>query len=169
MLFTHHSVTIPPAIAEISGSQTVIEGGNVTLKCLADGKPSPNITWTRLSDNSVVSMMLTYISRQEAGKYRCTADNRMGSPAIGDVWTDVQYPVEATGIGENSTVLEEGVKTFSCPVAGNPKPNVTWYRGNEVSGKPICYEEKLEARESGCYTCAASNFLGQSVSITQCS
>ena len=60
-----------------------------------------------------------------------------------------------------------GSKTFSCPVDGNPKPNITWYRGSEDSGKPICHEEKLEARESGCYICVASNSVGKSVSITQ--
>ena len=65
-------------------------------------------------------------------------------------------------------MLEGGAKNFSCPVDGNPKPNITWYRDSEVSGKPICYEEKFEARESGCYNCTASNSLGQSISITQC-
>ena len=81
---------VPPTIVEISGSQTVAEGGNVTLECLADGKPMPNITWTRLPDNSVVIMPLTDIRRQDAGKYRCTADNGIVSPANKDVWIVVQ-------------------------------------------------------------------------------
>ena len=84
------SFAVPSNITEISGYQTVIEGGNVTLQCLADGKPTPNITWTRLSDNRIVNMPLTDITRQDAGKYRCTADNGIGSPAIGDVWIVVQ-------------------------------------------------------------------------------
>ena len=61
-----------------------------------------------------------------------------------------------------------GNKTFSCPVDGNPQPNITWYRGSEVSETPIFSGEKLEARESGCYTCVASNSVGKSVIITQC-
>ena len=77
-------------IIEISGNKTVIEGRNVTLKCLAYGKPTPNITWTTLSDNSVVIMPLDDRSRQDAGKYRCTADNRNTSPATGDFWIAVQ-------------------------------------------------------------------------------
>ena len=81
---------VQPTISEIPGNQTVTEGGNVTLKCLADGKPTPNIVWTRLSDNSVVIMPLTDIRRQDAGKYRCTADNGIESPATGDVWIAVQ-------------------------------------------------------------------------------
>ena len=81
---------VPPTITEISGSQTVTEGSNVTLKCLADGKPMPNITWSRLFDNRVVSMTLTDIRRQDAGRYRCIVDNGIGSPAAGDVLIVVQ-------------------------------------------------------------------------------
>ncbi|XP_074634729.1 neurotrimin-like isoform X3 [Acropora palmata] len=161
-------VYFPPNITEISGNQTVTEGGNITLKCLAEGKPTPNITWARLSDNSIVNMTLTGIRRQDAQQYKCTADNGIGSPAIGDVWIVVQYPVEAKGFGENKTVVKGGRETFSCPVDGVPEPNITWYRGSEVSGTPIFIGEKLEASDTGCYTCVASNSLGMPIRITQC-
>ena len=61
-----------------------------SLKCLADGKPAPHITLTKLSDNSVILMPLTGIRRKDAGKYRCTADNGIESPATGDLWIVVQ-------------------------------------------------------------------------------
>jgi len=83
-------VNFPPTIVEISGSQTVTEGESVTLKCLADGKPMPNIIWTRLSDNRVVSMTLTDIRRQDAGVYRCIVHNGIGWPAARDVFIVVQ-------------------------------------------------------------------------------
>ena len=62
-----------------------------------------------------------------------------------------------------------GTKTFICSVDGSPKPTISWYRGSEVSVTQIFSAEKLQAIESGCYTCAASNSVGQSVSkFTQC-
>jgi len=168
LVITTLVVNFPPNITEISGTQTVMEGGNITLECQADGKPMPNITWKRLSDNSVVSMALTDIKRKDAGKYKCTADNGIGSPAIGDAWIVVHYPVEAKRSGENKTVFR-GVKvTLSCPVDGIPKPNITWYRGVDVSVTPIYNGEKLEAMDTGCYTCVASNSLGEPINITQC-
>ena len=62
----------------------------MTLKCLAEGEPRPNIVWTRLCDNSVVTMPMTNIRKQDAGKYRCTANNGVGIPASKEVFVDVQ-------------------------------------------------------------------------------
>lgn len=79
-----------------------------------------------------------------------------------------QDHVEATGSGENATVPEGRANRFSCPVAGNPTPNIKWYKGSEPSRAPISNEKELEATENECYTCLASYSLGTSVSITQC-
>lgn len=84
---------IPAVQAQITNvtGKTVIEGGNVTLKCLAKGNPTPTIMWTRLSDHSVVTMPLTNIRRQNASVgYRCTADNGVKSRATRDVFLDVR-------------------------------------------------------------------------------
>ena len=55
---------------------------------------------------------------------------------------------------------------FSCPVDGNPEPNITWY--TEKTGVKISSGKQLAAKESGCYTCVAWNDFGPSVNITQC-
>ena len=80
-----YCLAVPPTIAEISGKQTMTKGGNVTPKYLADGKPTPKVTWTRLFGNSVVSMTFTDIRGQDTGKYRCTADIAIGISATRDV------------------------------------------------------------------------------------
>jgi len=81
-------ISAPPDITHISDNKTVIENDIVTLICIADGHPPPSITWTQLSDNSVVTFPLT-ISRQDEGYYRCTANNSIGSPATKDVFITV--------------------------------------------------------------------------------
>jgi len=73
-----------PKITHISGSQTLNKGDQVSLNCTADGNPAPNVTWTRLSDNSVVTFPLTINGKQDEGNYRCTADNGVGNPVIRD-------------------------------------------------------------------------------------
>jgi len=68
----------------------VIETEEVTLNCSAKGIPTPNITWTRISDNSSVSFPLTITGKQDEGGYRCTADNGIGNPASKVVYIIVE-------------------------------------------------------------------------------
>jgi len=87
LLFNYFPV--PPHVDYISGNQTVNETDSVTLFCNASGNPKPTTNWTRLSDNSSVTMPLN-ISRQDQGGYRCTADNGVGRPATKETFIIVQ-------------------------------------------------------------------------------
>jgi len=95
-MFGFALLTDPPHITYISGNQAVNEGDQVTLNCTADGKPTPNITWTRFSDNSSVTFPLTITGKQDEGKYRCTADNGIGSLSSSVVLVNVQSKSQFT-------------------------------------------------------------------------
>ena len=62
----------------MSSDQTITAPAELTLNCSADGKPEPTITWTRVSDNTVVNMPLTITEEKNEESYRCTADNGVG-------------------------------------------------------------------------------------------
>ena len=92
-----------------SGDQTVNEGSSLTLFCNATGKPTPNVTWTRVlengTDGDVVFFgnpwFLVNISRTATGTYRCTAYNGIGSPV--NHWLNVNVTCKykhAPHIGE---------------------------------------------------------------------
>ena len=77
---------VPVKLTLVSGDQTVLEGSNTTLFCEGTGKPTPNITMTRVlsdgsdgSDGETLPQRLTYnfpnINRSASGTYRCTAEN----------------------------------------------------------------------------------------------
>ncbi|XP_074634709.1 uncharacterized protein LOC141893220 isoform X2 [Acropora palmata] len=155
-----------PSIAFISPNQTVNVSTLVWLDCEADSVPKATITWTRLSTNKTVGRPFNITGKQDQGIYRCTANNGIGNAATANVIVIVQYPVEARDSGENFTVAGGEAKIFTCPVDGNPEPNIEWY--SEKTGRKISSAKELEARETGCYTCVASNSLGTPVNITQC-
>ncbi|XP_068685585.1 fibroblast growth factor receptor 3-like isoform X4 [Montipora foliosa] len=75
----------PPSNIRASSDLNITAPANLTLNCSANGKPEPTITWTRLSDNTEVTMPLSITGRQDAGDYRCTADNGVGSSLTEDV------------------------------------------------------------------------------------
>ena len=79
----------PPSNVIISSDLNVTAPAQLTLNCSADGKPKPTITWTRVSDNTSVSMPFNITRGKDTGSYRCTADNGVGKPLIKDVFVGV--------------------------------------------------------------------------------
>ena len=84
---------VPTRMTSYSDNQTVIEGSNLNLFCNATGKPAPNITWTRLSENKVLFVgnpwHIVNINRTYSGAYRCVADNGVPSPVNSTISVDV--------------------------------------------------------------------------------
>ncbi|XP_010116446.1 PREDICTED: endothelial cell-selective adhesion molecule-like, partial [Chlamydotis macqueenii] len=84
------TVLVPPAApaCQLHGDPTV--GANVTLSCTSKkGKPSPAYQWQRTAptlqvffppaqDRGRGTLKLTNLSREMAGLYVCTAENRVG-------------------------------------------------------------------------------------------
>lgn len=80
-----------------SGDQTVNEGSDLTLFCNATGKPTPNVTWTRVLLNGTDGEVLFFgnpwvianISRTATGTYRCVAYNGIGNPVNRSLFVNV--------------------------------------------------------------------------------
>ncbi|XP_068733594.1 immunoglobulin superfamily member 10-like [Montipora capricornis] len=162
-------VEAPASVTVENRTIVVREGDNLTLHCISSGFPQPNVTWVNNSNYIMEAgsiLNLTNISRHIPG-FNCSASNACGNDSR-KVEIDVQYAAEATGKGRNYSVPEGSSKLFSCLVDGNPEPNITWYKGSKAGGTVISIAKQLEARETGCYTCSASNSLGTPVTITQC-
>ncbi len=70
-------------LINVSGDKTVHEGSSMTLLCKATGRPTPNITWTKVLEDGSNSEILSHgptwdfpnINRTASGTYRCTADS----------------------------------------------------------------------------------------------
>ncbi|XP_046970994.1 hemicentin-2-like isoform X2 [Vanessa cardui] len=158
-----------------------------TLKCrLTKGNPEPRITWQFKDDSSDffslpdgVSIkdhkyvIISEVQKYHAGKYRCTAENIMGTDLY-DVDLIVQYPPEFNVSQENHLQGPIEVKSgnavqLSCNVSGVPPPIVTWTK-DEL---PVIYSSHVYLNndsvlvlanattyDSGVFRCNASSALG---------
>ena len=79
-LFVFNSLTDPPEFNNVSSDTVVVEGDrSITLECIADGEPAPNITWTKVYTYGIGSVVLgtgnqfvLETNRNNSGTYRCT-------------------------------------------------------------------------------------------------
>lgn len=65
----------------VRSSDTVIEGDAYNLSCEATGDPMPNVTWITVRNNQRSDgnlLNFTNIDRNDAGDYKCEANNRCG-------------------------------------------------------------------------------------------
>ena len=74
-------------------------------------------------------------------------------------------PPEISPKGHVIAATEGSPVSISCPVVGNPTPNITWYKGNDTSTMIAISSSTLEFSKtvlanSGWYTCFVQNSLG---------
>ena len=88
-------VAVPPSFVETPSDQIVLEGGNVTFRCLATGNPTPAIQWFQDGELMGSGETLTFkANREHDGKYWCSVSNRISEAINTSANLDVRckYP-----------------------------------------------------------------------------
>ncbi|XP_073770262.1 neurotrimin isoform X13 [Danio rerio] len=173
----HIIVQVPPKIVNLSRDLVVNEGSNVTLMCLANGKPEPAIVWRMKSpsDDSLSSdsevLDIPFISRYRAGVYECTAANDIAVDTQTVELTVNYAPSVSDGRDVGVTLGQRGV--LQCEADAVPEADFEWYRDDrrifngldgieiEAAGalSRLTFFNVSEA-DYGNYTCVAINKLG---------
>ncbi|XP_039524074.1 neuronal cell adhesion molecule a isoform X17 [Pimephales promelas] len=158
----------------------VLKGDTLELECLADGLPTPEISWTKVAGDLPSSrfsfhsfqktLKITEVTEADGGDYRCLAKNRLGSNhhTITVVVRAAPFWISAP---QNLILAPKENGMLTCRVGGNPQPMVTW----SVNGIPIENSHKDPSRNikddeiilsdvqtgsSAVYQCNASNEYG---------
>ncbi|XP_056096229.1 neurotrimin isoform X2 [Rhinichthys klamathensis goyatoka] len=173
----HIIVQVPPKIVNLSKDLVVNEGSNVTLMCLANGKPEPAIVWRIISpaDDSLSSdnevLEIPFISRYRAGVYECTAANDIAVDTQ-TVELTVNFPPSISdGRDVGVTLGQRGV--LLCEADAVPEADFEWYRDdrrifngfdgieieNDGALSKLTFFNVSEA-DYGNYSCVAVNKLG---------
>ncbi|XP_026065554.1 neuronal cell adhesion molecule-like isoform X7 [Carassius auratus] len=167
----------PPGMHSTS---MVLKGDTLQLECLADGLPTPDISWSKVNGelpsgrfsfhSFQKTLKITEVTDADGGDYRCLARNRLGSNhhIITVVVRAAPFWISAP---QNLILAPKESGMLTCRADGNPKPTVTW----SVNGIPIENSHKDPSRKiengniilsdvqtgsSAVYQCNASNEYG---------
>lgn len=169
-------VQVPANIYKVSEDIIVNEGSNVTLSCLATGRPDPVITWRLLNPSAEPLdgeeyLDITGIMRNQAGRYECKASNDVATPDVKYVNVIVNYPPTIkSNLGSEAAVGRMGM--LRCEAVAVPTPEFEWYRDEKrlsntqginiqiLGTTTLLMINNVTEEDYGNYTCVASNRLG---------
>ncbi|XP_072928528.1 neural cell adhesion molecule L1-like protein isoform X2 [Hemitrygon akajei] len=172
-----------PSFLTPSGSSsqiTALRGETLQLECIAEGLPTPQISWSKVDgdmpkhrateENFNKTLKIVNVTDLDNGKYQCKAEN-----AFGVVKHSFSVIVEAAPYWikkpQSKVYFSEENAELECEVDGNPQPAVEW----KVNGKPLNETQpainrkitqnvitltNLQLNDSAVYQCEASNKHG---------
>ncbi|KFV52335.1 Neural cell adhesion molecule L1-like, partial [Gavia stellata] len=169
---------IPPESAGSSSSVTVIKGGVLLLECIAEGLPTPHLSWVKVTGNLPKDepetenfgkiLKIDQVTAADEGTYQCTASNPMGR-AKHEFHVHVEEPPRWIKEPEGGVYSVGTNLVLLCEAIGSPEPTTQW----KLNGMPIdsrTFRGRISAREisltnlqlqdSAVYQCEASNKHG---------
>uniref|UniRef100_A0A670K0Z6 Heparan sulfate proteoglycan 2 n=1 Tax=Podarcis muralis TaxID=64176 RepID=A0A670K0Z6_PODMU len=166
---------LPKVMINIRTSvQTVLVGNAVEFECLAFGDPKPQVTWSkvggRLRPGVLASGSMVKIERVEqadAGQYRCTATNDVGTVQSHVILHVQSVPQIAAAQPEVKEVSAGSKVVFPCSASGFPVPDITWTKLEGDLPKEVRVESNVltipsaRPEDTGIYVCTASNRQGK--------
>ncbi|KAM6982618.1 LOW QUALITY PROTEIN: basement membrane-specific heparan sulfate proteoglycan core protein [Tautogolabrus adspersus] len=158
--------------------QTVMIGNSVEFECQAVGDPEPTVKWSKVGGSLPAHIMvkggmlkIEQVTEADAGQYRCTATNDVGS-VQSQVVLNVQSLPQIAALPETKEVTVGSDAVLPCVASGYPVPEIKWAK---LDGElpPKCFQEVnvltvpgVTHEDSGTYVCTASNKQGKVEAFT---
>uniref|UniRef100_A0A3Q2D071 Heparan sulfate proteoglycan 2 n=1 Tax=Cyprinodon variegatus TaxID=28743 RepID=A0A3Q2D071_CYPVA len=173
------TIQLPKVMINVRTSmQTVMIGNSVEFECHAVGDPEPTVQWSKVGGPLPSHIMvkdgmlrIDQVTEADAGHYRCTATNDVGS-VQSEVLLNVQLP-QISALPETKEVTVGSDAVMPCLASGYPVPDITWTK-SEGELPPKCFQEanvltvpKVTHEDSGTYVCTASNEHGKVAAFTK--
>lgn len=172
---------IAPAFLVGPTPQTVREGATVTLDCVANGLPKPQIKWlrngeeldfndldSRFSILGTGSLQISSAEDIDSGNYQCRASNSLES-LDAQATVHVQVPPKFIQSPKDTSAYEKDELELECAIRGKPKPTIKWLKNGDVI-TPNDYMQLVGGRnlrilgllpsDAGMFQCVGTNPAG---------
>ncbi|XP_043919164.1 basement membrane-specific heparan sulfate proteoglycan core protein isoform X3 [Protopterus annectens] len=158
--------------------QNVMVGSSVEFECLGIGDPKPTVSWSKadgqMSPDVVIQngvLKIDQVKKSDAGYYRCTAINDVGT-VKSQVILNVLTAPEIASQPETKEVLVGSTAVFTCLAKGYPVPQVSWTKlDGELPAEVVIEDFMLtipsaRPEHAGTYICTATNRQGKETVIS---
>uniref|UniRef100_A0A8C2XN73 Neural cell adhesion molecule L1 n=1 Tax=Cyclopterus lumpus TaxID=8103 RepID=A0A8C2XN73_CYCLU len=163
-----------------TSTKMVLRGETLELECIADGLPTPEISWekdggelpsSRMSfSNFRKTLKVSDVNEDDGGDYRCTATNHLGT-ARHVIKVTVKAAPFWVSAPRNLILAPNETGILTCRVNGEPKPEIRWFvNGVSLENAPEDHSRKVDddtvilsnvqTGSSAVYQCNASNEFG---------
>ncbi|XP_054723241.1 hemicentin-1-like [Uloborus diversus] len=179
-------VLVPPAWKMIPDDYDAVNGENVIFHCQGSGKPEPTTKWQRATGSTVEyvplvgqsrtfvssngTMIITEITKEDEGMYKCIVTNNIGNSLMKNVIlkvTEINSQKIQPFSFPNNTMIGNRVIT-TCATSTNEKMEFKWMKnGREIKNIhktnirsfpefSTLIIDSLSEEDAGNYTCVAS-------------
>ncbi|XP_054897156.1 neuronal cell adhesion molecule-like isoform X16 [Poeciliopsis prolifica] len=164
-----------------SSYKMVLRGHVLEMECIAEGLPTPEVSWTKVSGDLPSrrtsflhfnkTLRIVNVSESDEGEYSCTAKNLLGS-AHHIITVEVKAaPYWISGPPKNLVLAPGENGALTCRASGTPKPSIIWsMNGDRIENLPADISRKVEddtiiftdvqVGSSAVYQCNISNPYG---------
>uniref|UniRef100_A0A3Q1B6M5 Hemicentin-1 n=1 Tax=Amphiprion ocellaris TaxID=80972 RepID=A0A3Q1B6M5_AMPOC len=177
-------VHVPPGLDGAGSIEdvTVVRGNLASLLCIADGTPTPIISWlkdgvTLAPDRHLILLNLNTTLQipqarvNDTGRYTCKANNTAGHASRHFNLKVLDPPrIEGSGVPAEVSVVVNNVLELQCEATGIPTPSLTWLK----DGRPLPQTDSLlllrggevlrvasaQLEDTGRYSCLANSPAG---------
>ncbi|CAL8384665.1 unnamed protein product [Gadus morhua 'NCC'] len=180
-----YAIQKAPRIITLLETVDVLLDHNASFICEVESRPPADITWTRNNQPILYydhrystregGQMLHISQAREAdnGEFCCIASNGIGQPAHSCGALQLKMRPQIKRPPTNLTLLLESKALLPCVTLGNPKPDITWLKDDElvqVSSRVSILDygslkiHNLQREDAGQYRCVARNSFGMAFS-----
>uniref|UniRef100_A0A7N8XK46 receptor protein-tyrosine kinase n=1 Tax=Mastacembelus armatus TaxID=205130 RepID=A0A7N8XK46_9TELE len=170
-----------PRIITLLETLDVLPEHNATFICEVESSPPAEVTWTKnnqpimyynpryITKEQGQMLILPHVRETDNGEYCCLASNGIGEPAKSCGALQLKMKPQIKRHPTNVTLLVESKAVLPCVTLGNPKPDITWLKDDElikISDRVTILDygalkiHNIQKEDAGQYRCVARNSFG---------
>ncbi|XP_038571298.1 hemicentin-1 isoform X2 [Micropterus salmoides] len=177
-------VHVPPGLDGAGSTEdvTVVRGNLASLLCIADGTPTPTVSWLKegvtlipdphlqfLNLNTTVQIRQAQVN--DTGRYTCMANNTAGQASRHFNLKVLDPPrIKGSGVPAEVSVVVNNVLELKCEATGIPTPSLTWLKDGRplpqtdslrlLRGGEVLRAASAQLEDTGRYSCLANSPAG---------